>query len=226
MTSAEWQSIILSIQVAVLCSVIATPMAIMIAWWLARTSFKGKDFVESLIMVPMVAPPVVTGYLLLVVFGTKGWIGSFFYDMWGIRIAFSFWALVIAGVVVSLPFAVRTIKSSFEMIDTRLEQAAQTLGATKKETFYSISLPLARPGIISGIILVFARSLGEFGATITFAGNLPEKTQTMALKIFNTMQIPGREGATWRLVVVSLLLASVAIFLSEMYNRRFLKRIR
>jgi molybdate transport system permease protein len=216
----ELSVIALTVRVALVSTVLTLPFAVWIGWVLARKKFPAKSLVESLISIPLVAPPVVTGFILLFLFGRNGVIGSFLYKEMGIDIAFNFIALIIASVVVSLPLAVRSIKSAFELVDPTFEQAARTLGANRVSSFMRISLPLALPGIISGMVLSFARSLGEFGATISFAGNIEGKTQTIALMVYSKMQTPGEDWGVFRLVVISLLLSVVAISLSEYFNRK------
>lgn len=178
---------------------------------------------EGFLHLPLVLPPITTGYLLLLVFGSQGFIGSFFYEKLGIQIAFSFYAAVIAAVVVSFPLVTRSVRLSIELVDHNLEEAARTLGASNFKVFYTITLPLALPGVISGFILSFARSLGEFGATISFAGNIEGQTQTLPLAIFSEMQIPGQEASTMRLVIVSVVLSLLAMIAAEILNRRVIK---
>lgn len=216
----EIQVIWLTVKVALVSTVITLPLAIWVSYSLARKQFKGKALVESIISIPLVAPPVVTGYILLLIFGSNGVIGKYLSDWFGITMAFNFTALVLASTIVSLPLAVRTMKTSFELVDPSFEYASMTLGASKKSTFFRVTLPLALPGVISGIVLSFARCLGEFGATITFAGNIIGKTQTMALMIYSNMQIPGNEWRVTRLVVISILISIIAIVISEMYNNK------
>ncbi|MFV0592375.1 MAG: molybdate ABC transporter permease subunit [Draconibacterium sp.] len=223
-SSSEITAIELSLKVALLCTIAVLPVAVFIGWLLARKNFMGKAFIEGVLHLPLVLPPVTTGYILLVLLGRNGWIGSFFYEHWGIQIAFSFPAAVIAAVVVSFPLVTRSIRLSIELVDKNYEDAARTLGASGLRVFFSITLPLALPGVISGAILAFARSLGEFGATISFAGNISGETQTLPLAIFSTMQIPGQEFSTLRLVVVSILLSLAAMIGAEYLNRRILKR--
>ncbi len=219
-SSEELSVIWLTVKVATVATITTLPLAVWISWSLARKNFPGKHLIESILTLPLVAPPVVTGYLLLIVLGRNGFIGSWLYDTLGIKLAFNFAALVIASVIVSLPLAIRTMKSAFEMVDPAFEQASRTLGASRIATFFRVSLPLALPGIISGMVLSFARSLGEFGATITFAGNILGKTQTIALKVYSNMQVPGQEMQVTRLVIVSLALSIAAILLSEYFNKR------
>jgi len=199
-------------------------LAVAIGWFLARKSFVGKSIVEGILHLPLVLPPITTGYLLLVLFGNRGFIGSFFYEKLGIQIAFSFYAAVIAAIFVSFPLVTRSVRLSIELVDQKLEEAARTLGASNLKVFFTITLPLALPGVISGFILAFARSLGEFGATISFAGNIEGKTQTLPLAIFSEMQVPGKEASTMRLVIVSVILSLIAMIAAEILNKRVIKR--
>lgn len=187
---------------------------------LARHSFYGKSIVESVLHLPLVMPPVTTGYLLLLVLGTRGIAGKWLFEFFGIRLAFTFPAAVIASVVVSFPLMVRSVRTAMEMVDGKIEQASATLGAGRVRTFFMITIPMALPGIISGAILSFARSLGEFGATISFAGNIEGETQTLPLAIYTSMQIPGSEGTTLRLVLVSVFVSFCAMMLSEWIIKR------
>lgn len=222
-SAAELSAIKLSLLVAVVCSIVSLPPAIAVGWFLARKKFFGKSVLEGFLHLPLVLPPITTGYLLLLIFGNRGFIGSFFYENFGIQIAFSFYAAVIAAIVVSFPLVTRSIRLSIELVDQKLEEAARTLGASNFRVFLTITLPLALPGVISGFILSFARSLGEFGATISFAGNIEGETQTLPLAIFSEMQIPGQEASTMRLVIVSVILSLLAMIAAEMLNRRVIK---
>ena len=217
---AEIQAIFLSLKVAVYCTLISLPIALFMGYKMARNNFFGKSLVESIIHLPLVMPPVTTGYLLLLFLGSNSLIGNWFYTVFGVRLAFSFHAAVIAAVVVSFPLMVRSVRTAMEMVDTGLEEASSILGAGKLKTFFRITIPMALPGIISGVILAFARSLGEFGATITFAGNIAGETQTLPLAIFAYMQIPGQEGATIRLVIVSVVISLLAMIVSEWFIKR------
>ena len=219
-THSEAEAIWLTVKVATISSFAGLPVALFIAWLLARKNFPGKIILEGLINMPLVAPPVVTGYLLLLLFGRKGFFGIWLEQLFGIRLAFSFSALIIASVVVSLPLAVRTIKSAFQLVDKSLEEAARTLGASSLSAFFRITIPLALPGILSGMVLTFARSIGEFGATITFAGNIPGKTQTISTMVFSFMQSPGQDMATLRLVIISVFISIMAIISSEYIQKR------
>lgn len=220
LTAFEIQAISLSVQIALLCSVISLPIALWVGYQMARRSFPGKAIVESIIHLPLVMPPVTTGYLLLLAFGANSWIGKHLDAYFDIQIAFTFWAALIASIVVSFPLIVRSIRTAFELVDTDLEDASRMLGVNARRTFWKISVPLALPGILSGAILAFARSLGEFGATITFAGNIAGETQTLPLAIYAYMQVPGQESATWRLVLVSVFISLIAMIVSEWYIKK------
>jgi len=222
-SSAELDAIQLSLKVALLCTIIILPIAVLIGWFLARKRFFGKSIIEGILHLPLVLPPVTVGYILLVTLGRNGWLGSFFYEHWGIQIAFSFPAAVIAAIVVSFPLVTRSIRLSVELVDKNYEDAARTLGASNLRVFFTVTLPLALPGVVSGAILAFARSLGEFGATISFAGNIAGETQTLPLAIFSSMQVPGQETSTMRLVIVSVILSLLAMIGAEYLNRRILK---
>lgn len=217
---SEIQAIRLSIEVAVYCTIISIPPALVIGFIMARYNFFGKPVVESILHIPLVMPPVATGYLLLLLLGSKSLIGQWLFNAFGIKLAFSFQAAVIASAFVSFPLIVRSVRTSIEMVDTGLEEASRILGAGRLKTFLRITLPLALPGVVSGAILVFARSLGEFGATITFAGNIESETQTLPLAIFANMQVPGMEQATLRLVIISVLISFIAMALSEWYLKK------
>jgi molybdate transport system permease protein len=217
---SELDAIWLSVKVALYCTVFAIPFALATAYGMARFEFVGKPIVESIIHLPLVLPPVTTGYLLLLILGSKSVIGSWLYSTFGIKLAFTFEAAVIASIIVSFPLFVRSIRTSMEMVDQKLEQASRILGAGKIKTFFHITVPLALPGILSGTILTFARSLGEFGATITFAGNIEGVSQTLPLAIFSYMQVPGKEAATLRLVLISIFISFVAMVVSEWYIKR------
>lgn len=223
-TNAELEAIYLSLKVAIYCSLIALPLAIIVGYLMARKEFRGKPIIESLIHLPLVMPPVTTGYLLLLLFGTNTLFGSWVYNTFGIRLAFSFQAAVMASIFVSFPLIVRSVRTAMEMVDTGLEDASRLLGASRLKTFFHISIPLALPGIISGGILGFARSLGEFGATITFAGNIEGETQTLPLAIYSKMQVPGQESGTFRLVLISIIISFMAMVLSEWYIKKMKRK--
>lgn len=224
--TAEIHAIWLSVKVALYCTLVAVPLALVVGYQMARKDFRGKAIIESLIHLPLVMPPVTTGYLLLLLFGSKGFLGQWLNSAFGIKLAFTFQAAVLASIVVSFPLIVRSVRASMEMVDTGLEDASRILGAGRLKTFFRVTVPLALPGIISGGILGFARSLGEFGATITFAGNIAGETQTLPLAIYAYMQIPGHEMATLRLVLVSVVISFVAMGFSEWYIRKQTKQQR
>ena len=223
-TYEELQAIGLSVQVAAICAVISLPIAIGVGWLLARKNFRGKWFLDGIVQLPLVLPPVTIGYVLLLVFGVRGFIGKFLLEQFDIRISFTFWAAVLASIVVSFPLVVRAIKVAIEMVDIELESAARTLGAGPWKTFFTITVPLAFPGIFSGFILSFARCLGEFGATITFAGNIIGQTQTLPLAIYSAMEVPGGEMVAFRLALVSIILSFMAMVGSEYLNRKLIKK--
>lgn len=215
LTPIEINAVLLSLKVAVYCALISLPIALFVGYKMARYDFLGKSVLESIIHLPLVMPPVTTGYILLLLLGSRSSIGIWFFDHWGIKLSFSFYAAVIASIFVSFPLMVRSVRTAMEMVDTGLEEASLILGASRIKTFFRITVPLALPGIVSGFILAFARSLGEFGATITFAGNIEGQTQTLPLAIYSYMQIPGNESATFRLVLVSVLISFIAMIGSE-----------
>jgi len=219
-TSTELDIIWLTIKVALVSTAVSLPISVLLGWIFARKNITCKPLLEGLVALPLVAPPVVTGYLLLLLLGRNGWIGRWLDQTLDIQLAFNFAALVIASVVVSLPLAVRTIRSAFELVDPVYEKASHTLGASKRSTFFRVTLPMAMPGIVSGMILSFARSLGEFGATITLAGNIIGKTQTLSLMVYANMQVPDKEMEVARLVIISLLISLAAIIASEYLKRR------
>ena len=226
MSNMELKVIWLTIKVAIFCTLVTIPIAIWLGWILTRKKIIGKPIIEALISLPLVAPPVITGYILLILFGKNGWIGRWIYKWFEVKLAFNFIALVIASVTVSLPLAVRSIRSSFELVDPAYEKVSLTLGASKISTFFKVTIPMAIPGILSGMVLSFARSLGEFGATITLAGNIVGKTQTIALMVYSNMQVPGMEAKVIRLVIVSVMISFIAITVSEIINKRkrYIKR--
>lgn len=221
LSAEEWTALRLSFQVA-LCSALAgLPFAVAIGYVLARASFSGKWLVETLVHLPLVLPPVVTGYLLLVCFSPRGPIGSLLADWFGVRIVFTWLGAVLASTVVSFPLMVRAIRLAFQGVDPRLEMAARSLGASRTAAFFTVSLPLAGRGVIAGWLLAFARSLGEFGATIMVAGNIEGQTRTIPLAVFSLAnRPPGGMGQCWRLVGLSVLLACGALAASELLERR------
>lgn len=224
-TPAEWTAIGLSLKVGAIATVAALPLAIMFALILARSRFPGRTVLDALLHLPLVAPPVVTGYLLLLAFGSQGPVGQFLSDTLGITFAFRWTGAALAAGIMGFPLMVRAIRLSVEAIDQRLESAASTLGANRVRVFLSVTLPLMLPGILAGTVLCFARALGEFGATITFVGNIPGETQTIPTAIYTALQTPGGEAAAFRLTVISLLIAFAALVLSELFARRLGRRM-
>ena len=219
LSNAEWTAVALSIRVALVAMLISLPFGVAVGWLLARRDFRGKWVIETLVNLTLVLPPVVTGYLLLRMFGRQSWFGAWLEDTLGIQIAFTWWAAAIASAALGFPLMVRAIRLAFRGVDPRLEDAARSLGSSPLDAFWRVSLPLARGGIIAGAVLAFARSLGEFGATITFAGNIPGATQTLPLAVFSEMNRAGGDG-TLRLAMVSVVLAAAALATSEWLERR------
>src|SRR5262245_10131124 len=216
----EWVAIRLSLRIAIVATFVALPFGVAVAWVLARKSFYGKALLDGLVHLPLVLPPVVTGYLLLITFGRRGAVGSFFADYLGIVFSFRWTGAALASGVMGFPLLVRAIRLSIEAIDRRLEDAAATLGANRAWVFLTVTLPLALPGIIAGMVLCFAKALGEFGATITFVSNIPGETQTLSAAIYTFTQVPGGDAAAMRLVIVAIIISLIALILSEWFARR------
>jgi len=216
----EWTAILLSLRVATVATLVATPIAIAIAWLLARGEFWGKGLLDAAIHLPLVLPPVVTGYLLLLTFGRRGAVGAWLAEHLGLVFAFRWTGAALACGIMSFPLLVRPIRLSIEAVDRRLEQAAATLGAAPWQVFLTVTLPLALSGVLAGMVLGFAKALGEFGATITFVSNIPGETQTISSAIYALIQTPDGDAAALRLVVVSVLLAMAALVASEWFARR------
>lgn len=222
----DWQAIWLSVKVGLLCVLVITLPGISLGWLLARKNFRGKLLFESLLYMPLVLPPVVTGYLMLAVLGKQGWVGSLLFRGFGMSLAFNFWGVVLVASVVAFPLMVRSSKLGFELADHRLDIAATTLGASPLRVFRKVTLPLAMPGIVTGLVLAFIRSIGEFGATITFAGNIEGETRTLPLAVYTYLQMPGREAAVWTLSLVAVVLSVIALVMSEWMNRKLHMRMR
>jgi molybdate transport system permease protein len=220
LSAAEWQIVALSLKVSGIAILGTLPIAFGIAWLLARKRFAGKVLLDALVHLPLVLPPVVTGWLLLIAFGMNGPAGRFLEDVFGVRLMFRWTGAALAAAVMALPLMVRAMRLSIEAIDQKLEGAARTLGAGPWRTFFEITLPLAFPGVLAGMVLGFARSIGEFGATITFVSNIPGETRTLPLAIYTTLQLPGSEANAARLAIVSVVLSLGALVLSEMLSRR------
>src|SRR6201984_1551190 len=221
----EWTAILLSLRVGGVATTVATPIGIAVAWLLARREFWGKPVVDALIYLPLVLPPVVTGYLLLLTFGRRGLIGAWLADHLGIVFAFRWTGAALACGVMSFPLLVRPIRLSIEAVDRRLEQAASTLGAAPWRVFPTVTLPLALPGILAGMVLGFAKAIGEFGATITFVSNIPGETQTISSAIYALIQTPDGDTAALRLVLISVAIAVAALIGAEVFARRATQRL-
>ena len=219
LTPDEWTAVELSLRIAVVATVVSLPFGIAIAWLLARKDFWGKALLDGVVHLPLVLPPVVTGYLLLITFGRKGLVGGFLADI-GIVFSFRWTGAALACGVMAFPLLVRAIRLSFEAVDAKLEDAAWTLGANRFFVFATVTLPLALPGVIAGVVLCFAKALGEFGATITFVSNIPGETQTLSAAIYTFTQIPGGDAAAGRLVIIAIVIALAALVASEWFARR------
>ena len=221
----DWIAVQLSLRIAAVSTVVALPFGIAIAWLLARKTFWGKSLLDALVHLPLVLPPVVTGYLLLITFGRKAPVGAFLADHFGIVFSFRWTGAALACGIMAFPLMVRAIRLSIEAIDRRLEDAASTLGANRTWMFLTVTLPLALPGIIAGMMLAFARALGEFGATITFVANIPGETQTISAAIYTLTQVPGGDRAALQLVIVAIIISVAALMASEYFARRAFERL-
>lgn len=222
----EWSALRLSLIVACWAVGLSLPFGIAWAWLLARKEFPGKFILDSLLHLPLVLPPVVVGYVLLVLFGRNGSIGQWLDSAFGIRFAFDWKGAALAAAIMSFPLMVRAIRLSIENVDTGLEAAARTLGAGPWRVFFTVTLPLALPGVVSGVVLAFARCLGEFGATITFVSNIPGQTQTLPLALYTYTQNPGGESGAFKLCVIAILIAAVALISSELGARVLSRRMK
>ncbi|EDZ44815.1 molybdate ABC transporter permease subunit (plasmid) [Leisingera aquaemixtae] len=219
----EWQAVMLSLRVSLWATLAALPLAVFVAYALARWRFPGKQIVNSLVHLPLILPPVVTGYLLLMVFGTKGPVGGALQQI-GIVFAFRWTGAALAAAIMAFPLMVRAIRLSVEAVDPKLEQAAATLGASRVLCFATVTLPMILPGLIAGTVLGFAKAMGEFGATITFVSSIPGQTQTLPSAIYTFLQVPGGEAAALRLTLVSIAIALSALLFSELLARRAAER--
>ena len=226
LTAQDWTAILLSLRIASVATAVALPFGIAVALLLARKDFIGKPLLDAAIHLPLVLPPVVTGYLLLITLGRRAPVGAFLSDHFGIVVAFRWTGAVISCGVMAFPLMVRAIRLSLEAIDARLEDAAATLGARPLMVFFTVTLPLALPGIIAGAMLAFARALGEFGATITFVSNIQGETQTLPLALYTLTQVPGGEQGAMRLCMISVVLGMAALVASELLARRFAARMK
>jgi molybdate transport system permease protein len=219
MTAGEWGIVALSLRVSGVAVAVTLPIAFVLAWLLARTRFPGKLLVDGVVHLPLVLPPVVTGWLLLIAFAPTGWLGAPLGAI-GVSLLFRWTGAAVAAGVMALPMMVRAMRLSIEAVDRRLEGAARTLGATSARVFWTITVPLALPGVLAGVVLGFARSVGEFGATITFVSNVPGETETLPLAIYSALQVPGSDAEVVRLAVISVLLSLGALVASEALSRR------
>ncbi|MDR2224880.1 MAG: molybdate ABC transporter permease subunit [Providencia sp.] len=221
----EWEAIYLSLKVSSVAVILSLPLGILTAWILVRCNFPGKTLLDSIIHLPLVLPPVVVGYLLLISMGKRGFIGEWLYNWFGFSFTFSWRGAALASAVVAFPLMVRAIRLALEAVDRKLEQAARTLGATPPRVFFTITIPLSLPGIIVGTVLAFARSLGEFGATITFVSNIPGETQTIPLAMYTLIETPGAEVDAARLCIIAIVLALISLLISEWLTRWGKKRL-
>ncbi|BDW85377.1 molybdate ABC transporter permease [Roseicyclus marinus] len=225
LSPSEWQAVFLSLRVSFWATVVSLPFGIFTAYALARWRFPGKQILNGLVHLPLILPPVVTGYLLLMTFGRRGPVGEFLESWFGIVFAFRWTGAALAAGIMAFPLMVRAIRLAIEAVDPKLEQAAGTLGATRSWVFLTVTLPLILPGIIAGAILAFAKAMGEFGATITFVSNIPGQTQTLPSAIYTFLQVPGGEDDAARLVIVAIVIAMAALLLSEWISRAVARRI-
>ncbi|MFW1022855.1 molybdate ABC transporter permease subunit [Vibrio parahaemolyticus] len=225
MTELEYQALMLSLKVGAYAVLWLIPLGVFLAWLLSRKEFFGKSILDSLIHLPLVLPPVVIGYLLLVSLGRQGFLGRWLYENLGLVFSFNWKGAVVACIVVALPLMVRSVRLSLESVDPKLEHAASTLGASPLKVFLTITLPLTIPGVITGTMLSFARSLGEFGATISFVSNIPGETQTIPLAMYNFIETPGAEMEAARLCIISIALALSTLMISEWLNRKAASRL-
>ena len=224
LTPLESEALWLSLKVAVVGGLASLPFGIAVAWLLARRQFPGKTLVDVVVNLPLVLPPVVVGYMLLLLFGRRGPLGALLHDYLGVTVIFTWRGAAIAAAVMAFPLLVRAVRLAIEAVDRRLETAARTLGAGPVRVFFTITLPLIAPGILTGAVLAFARSLGEFGATITFVSNIPGETRTLPIAIYSVLQTPDGEAAALRMVVISVLVSLAALWLSEYLATRLVRQ--
>lgn len=221
----EWAAVALSLKVSVWAVAISLPLGIFTAFALARWRFPGRQLVNGLVHLPLILPPVVTGYLLLLTFGAQGWVGSTLRD-WGVVLAFRWTGAVLAAAIMAFPLMVRAIRLSIDAVDPKLEQAAATLGANRFWVFVTVTLPMITPGVLAGAVLAFAKAMGEFGATITFVSNIPNQTQTIPSAIYAFLQVPGGDAAALRLVAIAIAVAMAALLVSEFLSTRIARWVR
>ena len=223
-TNEEWSAILLSLKVAVVAVLVMLPPGVACGWLLARRRFPGRSVLDAAIHLPLVLPPVVVGYLLLLSIGRRGWLGGWLFEHFGMDLAFTWKAAAIASTVMGFPLLVRAVRLAIVAVDPRLESAAATLGAGPVRVFLTVTLPLAVPGVLAGIVLAFARSLGEFGATIMVAGNIEGVTRTIPLAIYTEVQTPGGDAGAMRLVLIAIVVSFAALLASELLSRRIARR--
>lgn len=225
LTETERDALLLSLKVSLWGVGLSLPLGILAAALLARCDFPGKSLVNGVLYLPLVLPPVVTGYFLLILFGRSGPVGSWLHETLNVTLAFRWTGAALASAVMGFPLLVRAVRLSIESVDRRLEQAAETLGAGTARIFLTITLPLSVPGVLAGFFLAFGRSLGEFGATITFVSNIPRETQTLPLAIYTFTQVPGGDAPALRLAAISVVLSLVALIASDLLARRATQQI-
>ncbi|MGJ0620411.1 MAG: molybdate ABC transporter permease subunit [Methylocystis sp.] len=224
-TDVELEAVRLSLRVALWATACSLPIGLLTAWLLARVRFPGKSLLDGLVHLPLVVPPVVIGYALLLLFGRRGPIGGFLHDVFGITLIFTWKGAALASAVMAFPLMVRAMRLSLEAVDRRLEAAARTLGASPVDVFFTVTLPMMAPGVLAGAILAFARSLGEFGATITFVSNIPGETRTLPVAIYSFTQVPDGDAAALRLSLIAVAIALAALVASELLARRIRARL-
>lgn len=224
LSDAEWTAILLSLRVATVAMICSLPFALGVAMLLARGRFWGKTVLNGLVHMPLILPPVVTGFLLLLLFGRRGPIGAFLAEHFGVVFSFRWTGAALACAVMAFPLMVRSIRLSIEAVDRKLEDAATTLGAGPVAVFFTVTLPLILPGIIAGMVLAFAKAMGEFGATITFVSNIPGETQTLSAAIYTFTQVPGGDAGAMRLTIISVIISMAALILSELLANAAAKR--
>ena len=225
LTPMETEALWLSLRVAFWAMLCSLPFGIGFAWLLSRRNFPGKNILDAFLHLPLVLPPVVIGYLLLIGFGRNGFIGRMLYDVFDITVAFTWKGAALASAVMAFPLLVRTVRLSLDAVDKKLEQAARTLGAGPWRVFFTVTLPLSIPGVVAGMVLAFARSLGEFGATITFVSNIPGQTQTLPLALYTMTQVPHGEAAAMRLCVIAVVIAIIALVAANWLEKRFTRSL-
>ena len=225
LSPAESAALLLSLKVAFWAVLVSLPFGVALAWVLSRRDFWGKSLLDGLLHLPLVLPPVVIGYLLLVILGRNGVIGKILYEHLGVSIAFTWRGAVAASAIMAFPLLVRMVRLSLDAVDARLEMAARTLGAGPWRVFFTVTLPLSLPGLLAGMVLAFARSLGEFGATITFVSNIPGQTQTLPLALYTMTQVPHGEAAAMRLCFIAMVMALLALISANRLEKRLARRL-